>query len=226
MRLRIDASSLPRLLVVGMVGTVLVLLLGILGYLMISSYLEREQRLELRGREFRLQMQEQLQHETGAIRAFAAFVFDRAESILMTETRERVDQAHAMAMSIYRREQGQRSDRETGELIAEALRDQRFFHGRGYFFITDLAGKSVLLPVLPDLEGRQLLEHPDREVRTAIQGVLDAIDTPGRTAIPVITGGCPAVKSGCRRKSPMCAISSRWAGSSAPVTTCSAFLTI
>jgi len=81
---------------------------------------------------------------------------------------ERVQEAHAIAMSIYRNNK-HRSNSDIKRLISDALRDIRFNKGRGYFFVYDTAGTSVMHPILPHLENTNLWDFQDVKGRYVIQ---------------------------------------------------------
>ncbi|GGO78534.1 hypothetical protein GCM10011348_10670 [Marinobacterium nitratireducens] len=172
---RINSQALPRYLVLGMVGTVAVLLLVIIGYLMAANYSQREAQLQTLEAEFDAALHAQLQASIETVREQASFVFDRAESILRQEAREQVNQAHSIASALYRRERWRLPDSEVQALILAALRDQRFFNGRGYFFVDDGKGWSLLSPVIPSVEGTNQLEHSDPLMRQSTRAILDTV---------------------------------------------------
>lgn len=69
---------------------------------------------------------------------------------IKTNLRDRVCEAHAIASSIYRNNQD-KSAEEIKLLISDALRDIRFSKGRGYFFIYQTDGLSVMHPIYKTL---------------------------------------------------------------------------
>ncbi|MBK7416500.1 MAG: cache domain-containing protein [Dechloromonas sp.] len=60
-----------------------------------------------------------------------------------------------------RKEIPKRPVAEVKRLIIEALRPVRFYEGRGYYFIDDMAGQFILLPTAPQLEGKTILDSKD-----------------------------------------------------------------
>lgn len=99
--------------------------------------------------------------------------FIKAERMLSTDKikanlQGRVQEAHAIAMSIYSNNQ-HRSRAEIKILIKDALRDIRFNKGRGYFFIYENNGTSVMHPISPQLENRNLWNFQDVKGRYVIQ---------------------------------------------------------
>ena len=87
---------------------------------------------------------------------------EKAQSIkkIKTKLQERVHEAHTIASSIYRNNQD-KSPLEIKLLISDALRDIRFNKGRGYFFIYQTDGLSVMHPILPHLQNTPLWDFKD-----------------------------------------------------------------
>ncbi|WP_022940318.1 cache domain-containing protein [Psychromonas hadalis] len=99
--------------------------------------------------------------------------FIKAEKSLTTEKikaniKERVQEAHTIAMAIYRHNQ-HHSPEEIKQLIADTLRDIRFNKGRGYFFIYESGGTSIMHPISPQLETTNLWNFQDIKGRYVIQ---------------------------------------------------------
>jgi len=64
------------------------------------------------------------------------------------------------------------------QLIIEALREVRFYDGRGYYFIDDLEGRFVLLPTAPQLEGKLSPDNRDDTGRPIMKGLIEAARKP------------------------------------------------
>jgi len=62
------------------------------------------------------------------------------------DLKKRVDEAYGIAISIYNTHKGSSSDEDIKLMIRSALRPIRFFNGRGYYFIINTEGKSLLNP--------------------------------------------------------------------------------
>ena len=77
------------------------------------------------------------------------------------QRRQQVDQAYAVAEALYTQAVDSGQPERAPQLITEALRNVRFFGGRGYLFIDDMDGNCVLLPTSPQLEGQSLLDNRD-----------------------------------------------------------------
>jgi signal transduction histidine kinase len=87
---------------------------------------------------------------------------EKSQSIkkIKDSLQERVREAHAIATSIYRNNQD-KSKQEIKLLISDALRDIRFNKGRGYFFVYQSDGVSVMHPILPHLQNTNLWDFKD-----------------------------------------------------------------
>ena len=68
--------------------------------------------------------------------------------------------AHTTINSIYKNNQD-KSTQELKKIVVDALRNIRFNDGRGYFFIYDKNGKNIMLPPVPELEGKDFINHKD-----------------------------------------------------------------
>lgn len=89
---------------------------------------------------------------------------EKAEFIdqLKNDLQARVIEAHTIASSIHRNNQD-KSETEIKLLISDALRDIRFNNGRGYFFIYQTDGLSVMHPILPHLQNTNLWNFQDEK---------------------------------------------------------------
>jgi len=105
---------------------------------------------------------------------------EKAQSIkkIKTSLQERVREAHAIASSIYRNNQDKNED-EIKLLISDALRDIRFNKGRGYFFVYQNDGLSVMHPILPHLQNTNLWDFQDVKGRYVIRDLSNIATTQG-----------------------------------------------
>ncbi|GBG01388.1 hypothetical protein AZSI13_07150 [Azospira sp. I13] len=174
MPLAINEKSLSRLQLVGMLALVLVFTLGLGIHFTLQDERDFESGLQALEQETLAQQQSLLEAEVDAKRNYLEYVRSRTETVLKAELKAQVDQAYQMAEAIYRQEKGKRPEREVRRLVAEALRPLRFFDGRGYFFVDDLAGNCVLLPIAPQREGSSLLDNQDDTGHYIMRGLMDA----------------------------------------------------
>jgi signal transduction histidine kinase len=77
--------------------------------------------------------------------------------------KSRVYEVHTIITDIYKQYKDIYSKEEIRILIKTAIKDIRFNDGRGYFFIYDKTGKNIVHSLLPELEGKNLINHQDLE---------------------------------------------------------------
>ncbi len=174
MKIRVNDRNLPRLHLAGTLIVVVVLAIA-LGASFLSIGLDEQRRIIDRLESgFTVKRQARLNAEMEAALGYLDFLHSRTEAVVQAALRDKVDMAVGIAQSIYDREHGRRPDAEVRRLIVEALRPQRFFDGRGYYFIDDSAGRCVLLPTAPQREGTSLLDNRDDSGHYIMRGLLAA----------------------------------------------------
>ncbi len=174
-------NSLLRLHLLGMLLLVL-LLTGALGgyssWQLLRDFERDSQQLEQRTYQ---QMEQQLDSALQTLLSYLLQLRHSAEQQLRHNIRQQTDLAWQLADQIYRANEGRLSEAQIRSLIVETLRPLRFFDGRGYFFIDDLQGNCVLLPIAPEREGQSLLDNQDDRGFPIMRGLLDATaNTEGR----------------------------------------------
>ena len=103
----------------------------------------------------------------------------RAESRLRHTIKQRVDEAHAIALHLCEMYRGVTPDAEIQRLIKEALRPIRFNSGRGYYFIVGFDGIEQLFADKPEMEGKNLLDLQDTHGRYVIRDMIDIAKNSG-----------------------------------------------
>lgn len=93
---------------------------------------------------------------------------------LKEEAKHQVDKAYSIALSLFNNLQSVLPEEEIKSAIKEALRHIRFFSDRGYLFIDEADGTSVLLPPFPQLEGKSLYSQVDDKGVIHIQNIIKA----------------------------------------------------
>ncbi|MEY2632232.1 MAG: hypothetical protein RIR00_886, partial [Pseudomonadota bacterium] len=178
MRFNADENSVPRIHLFGTLLLALLLTLALGGYYSwqyLSNYQASLSRIEAAARN---QLHKQLQSEMDGALSYIAFSRSRTESLLSQRLVEQVDLAHQTMETLYQRESGRLSPAEMRKLLVETLRPLRFFDGRGYFFIDDLAGQFILLPTAPKLEGTTKLDNQDDQGHYIMRGLIEAAGKP------------------------------------------------
>jgi len=84
-----------------------------------------------------------------------------SKKILKEDIKRKVDTVYKISLNIYNRNKD-KSKSEITNIIKNALRAIRFKDGRGYFFIYKKDGTNILHPIQPELEGKNLWNHQDK----------------------------------------------------------------
>ncbi|MCM2320335.1 MAG: cache domain-containing protein [Pseudomonas sp.] len=173
-------SNLLRLQLFGMLALVFTLTLALGGYFTLQQM--RSFRADSAALEAAAQREQEAMLESSLTTLHDQIDHLRrsTEAVLKHDVSQQVDHALQLADALYQREKGHRPEREIRQLIVEALRPLRFFGGSGYFFIDDLAGNCVLLPINPEHEGQSLLDNRDVDGRYIMRDLLAAADNPQR----------------------------------------------
>ncbi|HLO64174.1 MAG TPA: cache domain-containing protein [Azonexus sp.] len=173
-----DEKTIPRIHLLGTLAIVLVLTLGLGAFFSWQHLQERQSsfgRIEQIARD---QVRARLNAEMANALSFIEFTRSRTDDVLRRSITEQVDTAMQIVEAIYARESKQRPPAEVKRLIVEALRPVRFYNGRGYYFIDDMAGQFVLLPTAPQLEGKTVLDNKDDTGHYIMRGLIDAARKP------------------------------------------------
>lgn len=80
---------------------------------------------------------------------------------LKKSLRGRVHEAHTITTNIYKEFKDKYSKDEITLMIRSALKDIRFNNNRGYFFVFDKKAVNIIHPIIPKLEGKNLINHQD-----------------------------------------------------------------
>ncbi len=73
----------------------------------------------------------------------------------------RVHEAHTITTNIYKEYKNTHTKKELALMIRTSLKDIRFNNNRGYFFVYDIKGENIIHPLMPKLEGKNLINHKD-----------------------------------------------------------------
>lgn len=180
MSLTINADTLPRYQTRVILGMVCVLMLAVSAFFIFNAYRSGHERIQEQWQGQLERSHQKLRDDVDATLDYIEFVRQQTEAVLKHQIRDEVRQAVALARGLYAEEQKRHpGDTESAaRLIREALRDLRFFDGRGYIFIDTLDGECVLLPTLPEVEGRSLFDNQDDTGHFIMRGLIDAARLP------------------------------------------------
>ena len=179
MKLAVTDRTLPRYHLVGTLLVVLALALTLGASFLWIALAEHQEALLRLERSFESKKEERLRTEMASAIGYLDFVHSRTEAVLRDALQEKVSMAMQTAQGIYAREHGRRPEAEVKRLIIEALRPQRFFEGRGYFFIDDSEGRCILLPTAPAREGSSLWNNQDDTGHYIMRGLVEAARSKG-----------------------------------------------
>jgi len=178
MRFEANERTLPRLHLAGTLAIVLLLTFALGGFFSCRSPQEHRSSLQRVAQTVQSQQQARLTAELDSAANFLEFTRNRTEDVLRKSLREQVDTAVQVAMAITTRESPKRNADEVKQLVKEALRQARFYEGRGYYFIDDMQGQFILLPTAPHLEGTRNLDNRDDNGHYIMRGLIDAARQP------------------------------------------------
>lgn len=82
-------------------------------------------------------------------------------STLKKTIKERTYEAHSITKNIFEQFKNKYSKDEITVIIRSALKKIRFNNQRGYFFVYDKNATNIIHPLLPHLEGKNLINHKD-----------------------------------------------------------------
>ncbi len=178
MRLIANEKSIPRIHLVGTLLIVLLLTVGLSGYIFWQSRQDAQSSLNRIEQALIEQVEASLKAQMHNAITTIEFVRTQTEAVLRESLMQRVDSAYQIAEAIHTRESALRPAAEVRKMIVETLRPVRFSDGRGYFFIDDMNGHFILLPTSPQLEGKAMLDNQDDTGHFIMQGLIAAAKLP------------------------------------------------
>ena len=181
MKIEINARRLPGLQMLGMLLVALLFSLIVSGYFLYTLNTQKQQQLAGLEQEVLAQQEALLNSELDATINYIEYMRAKTELLLQDESRLHVEQAISIAKSIYQESKGRMPEEQIQVLIREALRDVRFFDGRGYLFIDDMDGNCILLPTAPHLEGGSLIDNRDDTGHYIMRGLIQAVQNPQKS---------------------------------------------
>ena len=178
MLLTANEKNLPRLHLIGTVMVLLVVTLSLAGFFSWQNLREQTAAFERIEQAINTQQQTRLTAEMTSAMGYLEFTRSRTETLLRQSMVEQVDSAMQMVEALYAREVGKRPPAEVQKLIIEALRPMRFYAGRGYYFVDDMAGQFILLPTAPRFEGKNGIDNRDDTGHYIMKGLIEAARQP------------------------------------------------
>ena len=173
-----DEARLYRLQFLASMALVSALVLGLGFYFVWQHWADLEQDLQQSEARYVQEQHQALVQEVENARSYLAYMRSRVEPLLKEHLRAQVDEAYAIARSVHNREKDILPEAAVKESIKETLRPLRFSGGRGYYFIHDLNGESVLMPVDPSREGTSPFAAPDPQGAAVVRELMRAVQDP------------------------------------------------
>ena len=171
-------DNLPRIHLIGSLLIVVLLTLGLAAFYS-WQHARSEQDAAKRVEQVVIdQVHARLQTEMDSAVSFIEFTRMQTDAVLRQRLRAQVDTAYQMVAAIYQQEKDRHPPAEVKALIIESLRPMRFFDDQGYYFIDDMSGRFVLLPVAPEFEGKLAPDNRDDKGNFVMRGLIQAAGKP------------------------------------------------
>ena len=166
------ANSIARKLLVTMSLVVVALVLILGGIEVVHEYSRYRMEVDaLWGQQVETR-KKQLETQVAEAVSYIEFKKTQVRARVQGSLESRVRDAHGVVCHLYEISKGSHSKQELRSLAREALRQQRFNNGRGYFFIFDMDGTVQLHAARPELEQKNLLVKRDGEGTFVIQEMI------------------------------------------------------
>jgi PAS domain S-box-containing protein len=141
-----------------------------------SSFKAESESLRIEHFESQKQM---LQFEVAGVVKHVQYMRIQADQKMNRILKNRVYEAHAIALNIYHKNKTSKTLHEIGDMIKEALRPIRFNSGRGYYFAVSMDGVEQLYPIKPEFEGESLIDLQDSKDNYVIRDEISIIKNLG-----------------------------------------------
>lgn len=126
------------------------------------------------------QYRKRLREEVDRITDFVEYKRVQQDSRIEIEIRERVQAAYSIAAHVYSLYRQDNSVDELRRMVVELLRPIRWDNGLGYYFAGRLStGYLDLFAENPQLEGFNLLEHENPQIREVAKLIIDTVSAKG-----------------------------------------------
>ncbi|MCH4887786.1 diguanylate cyclase [Acidaminobacter sp. JC074] len=121
----------------------------------------------------------ELKERVASVIDYSDYRSQETEKVLREELHSRTYEAYALMNSIYESNKETKSKEEITKMIKDALREIRFNEGRGYYFIDTLEGDVILYPVIPENEGKNLINLKDDMGNYTLQDEINLVKLQG-----------------------------------------------
>lgn len=145
-------------------------------YFSYSEFKEHSKKIE---NEYILSQKQLLQQEVSNVERIINYSRSKLDKIVHENIKQRVFYAHNIATHLYEKYKNTKSRKELESIITEALRPQRFFKGRGYYYAISLEGTSKLSPITPQFEDTNILSFKTNKGVYFIKGLINLVKNKG-----------------------------------------------
>ncbi|WP_051013885.1 bifunctional diguanylate cyclase/phosphodiesterase [Pararhodospirillum photometricum] len=164
--------TLPALQVLGMLGTTLIIALG-LGTWSITSFTDYIGRtLDDVEAQAHQEQEALLDRQVSSLLAQLEQQRTTVEASLKSDLRAQTSQAVSIAQTVHDQLRGTLPEAKVRQIVLESLRPLRFSSGRGYAFVLDRTGTILLHPVEPGREGGSGLDIRDPQGGVPVRQIL------------------------------------------------------
>ncbi|MDH5516243.1 MAG: cache domain-containing protein [Gammaproteobacteria bacterium] len=116
-----------------------------------------------------------IRHEVNRIADYIENRRSQIKSILKQRIKQRVYDAHTIALNIYNQHKGNWPDSKIQQSIKAALRGLRFFDGDGYYFAHSLTGVLQIHGLKPEDEGHDRLQFRDSKGDYVVKNLIELV---------------------------------------------------
>lgn len=159
--------------IIGMAFAIQLIIL--VSFLLYSQYQYYKDSTELAYQQEIKNNKEKVRREVEQLYTIIRYEIENNRHDVKNEIRRRVYEAYDIAWSIFNKYKNEKSLSEIKNLIITALRDIRFFNGRGYYFIDSLEGRVVMYPIRPREEGKSYIDLTDVEGKPVVKTFVDTV---------------------------------------------------
>lgn len=178
----LKVNRLIILLVWGVLSLLVISLVSVYGYTYYSEHVKFQSYLQQLESQVLEQEKLHTKEETDKAANKVETAFVNTKDFLKDSARLEVERGIDVITHLHARYSNKLPQNELKNLIKEAIRPTRFFMGRGYYFIGDTSGNSVLRPPTPNEEGTIFSEDQysnNHSVMLKIQHAVNSVDKAG-----------------------------------------------
>jgi len=153
----------------------LIQLIILVAFLLFSQYQYYKDSTRLAYQQEIKNNKEKVRREVEQLYSIIRYEMEKNKQDVKKAIRRRVYEAYDIAWSIFNRYKNEKSPDEIKNLVITALRDIRFFNGRGYYFIDSVEGEVIMYPVRPSEEGKSYLSLADVEGKAVVKTFIETV---------------------------------------------------